>query len=247
MISLAGLSGLIACAGGGLIGLLWIQRQRNVPGDIVYITETPQPVTSILLPQFISREQWGALPPNHNAVNETGYYDVDDNPEGWRIYDTDLRTAYQTVVVHHSVIYEADDEQTMLAIQDLHRNDRQWADVAYHFFVGKNGAIYQGREWFVRGTHVGGYNTGSLGVCLLGNFMEEEPTAIQQERTQVLINWLAQQLQLTHLAGHREFNSETLCPGDNLDQLLNTFASDAGLTRGIEGYIPSSDATPSQG
>jgi len=243
MMGIAGLSGILACAGGGIIGFLWVQRRRTLPRDIIYVTQTPPPTASLPTPQIISREQWGALPPNHDARNESGFYDPTENPEGWRVYDTALSAAYQTVVIHHSVVYSMDDAQTLLEIQDLHRDDRGWADVAYHFFVGKNGAIYRGRDWSVRGTHVGGYNTGSLGVCLLGNFMEEDPTPVQIERAQQLINWLAQQLQLTHLAGHRDFNDETLCPGDNLSRLLDTFADAAGLARGIDGYVPPDTAT----
>jgi hypothetical protein len=102
-------------------------------------------------PQIISREEWGALPPNDEAVNEFGYYS-EDNPEGWLIYEGELQDAYQTVIVHHSVLYTETDLRTVEAIQTLHRSERGWADVAYHFLIGRTGAIYEGRDWSVRGT-----------------------------------------------------------------------------------------------
>jgi len=241
-------AGTASCIGGGLIGGILLMLRPSRTNQVIYVTETPPaaptPVAQITPePGIISREEWGALPPNHNATFEEGFYST-DNPEGWRVYDTNLEDAYQTVVIHHSVIYEADDNETMLEIQRFHRDKRNWADVAYHFFVGKSGAIYQGRDWAVRGTHVGGYNTGSLGICLLGNFMNESPTDAQITSTNQLLAWLVTRLKLTHIAGHRDFNADTLCPGDNLFLHLDTFAATQSLTHSIEGYQPPADATP---
>ena len=82
------------------------------------------------------------------------------------------------------------------------------------------------------------FNTGSVGICLLGNFMNIAPTAPQIDSVRRLTQWLAQELQLTHLAGHRDFNDGTQCPGDNLFIYLDDFAQASGLERGVEGYIP---------
>lgn len=243
-------AGTASCIGGGLIGGLILLLRPSKKNEVVYVTETPQSITAPAIvkttipePDIISREAWGALAPNHDATYEDGFYNA-DNPEGWRVYDMALEDAYQTVVIHHSVIYEADDDETMLEIQRFHREEREWADVAYHFFVGKSGAIYQGRDWSVRGTHVGGYNTGSLGICLLGNFMNQNPTDAQINSTNQLLAWLVFRLKLTHLAGHQDFNPDTLCPGDNLVAYLDSFATNHGLGHGIDGYKPPADATP---
>jgi hypothetical protein len=56
-----------------------------------------------------------------------------------------------------------------------------------------------------------------------------------------MINWLAVRLRLTHLAGHRDFNDITVCPGDNLYELLGTLAVRAGLALGTKGYLPPAD------
>lgn len=97
-----------------------------------------------------------------------------------------------------------------------------------------------------RGVHTEFYNTGSLGVCLLGNFEEIEPTQPQLDAAQALVNWLALRLQLTHLAGHREFNTTTVCPGANLYPHLDQIAAVALLQRGTNGYIapPEQQITP---
>jgi hypothetical protein len=184
------------------------------------------------------------LEPDHTAENENGFYS-DSNNEGWRVYEGDLRQVYKTLVVHHSVVDEGDDILSLLAIQDLHRQERGWADVAYHYFIGAGGAIYEGRSMEARGTHVAGYNTGSLGVCLIGNFMEALPGAEQLEALRGLALWLSVRLNLSHLAGHRDFNSITVCPGDNVYSQISDLAAYTGLILGPGGYDGPLPPTPS--
>ena len=234
----SGAAGLAAGAWGlSRLGASQTQTDEQAP-RIVVVTSTPA-ATPDNRPQIVGRADWGAAAPNHRARKEFGFYDAATNPEGWYTYAADdLPASYQSVVVHHSVLYEADDRSSLLEIQRTHRVDRGWADVGYHYFVGKTGTLYEGRDLRVRGAHVGGFNTGSVGVCLLGNYMVEQPAQVQIQAAQRLINWLAVRLQLTHLAGHNAFNDDTVCPGDNLLPYLTQFATRANLEQGTEGYIP---------
>lgn len=244
LAALLGGAGIVGC--GGVASLFWLANrinEQNDSGEIVFVTATPPPTTPTSEPfPFVDRATWGGLPPNHTARNEFGFFGEDNN-EGWRVYEGDLASNYQTVVVHHSVVYEADDESTLLAIQDLHREDRGWADVAYHYFVGQNGIVYEGRNVRARGSHVGGFNTGSVGICLLGDFTQAEPTPPQLVTAGDLIAWLAQTLDLTHIAAHGDFNANTVCPGSNVIKHIQTFANHAGLLTGIGGYIPPEEST----
>lgn len=243
---------VVASSCSGLLGLLILaqQNQEDAVPQMVTITATPLPSVTpqpIAYPLMIPREAWGALTPNHNAENENGFYDPTTNPEGWRVYDVPLEQAYQTVVIHHSVIMENnDDVATLLEIQQAHRNDRGWADVGYHYFVGREGIVYEGRDIRVRGTHTAGFNTGSVGVCLLGDYTSQLPTERQIRGAEGLINWLAQRLELTHLAAHNMFNTTTLCPGGNLLPYLGMFAANANLMLGTDGYIPPPEQVPTQ-
>ncbi|MBN2470612.1 MAG: N-acetylmuramoyl-L-alanine amidase [Anaerolineae bacterium] len=241
VLGILGLGGLVGLAGaGGMLGLILLKNARRA-------AQTPPTPTPDPRPPFIARADWGALPPDHSAANETGFYSA-ENPEGWRVYDgtladdsNSLQDVYRTVVIHHSANYGADDLDTLLYIQERHRGERGWADVGYHFFVGKTGVIYEGRALNVRGAHVAGHNTGSVGVCLLGNYEEQTPPVEQLAATVVLTGWLAETLALTHLAGHREFNADTVCPGANLFPHLDMLAQAAGLARGTGGYAPSEE------
>lgn len=234
-----------ACSGSALLGLWWLNASPSEPASTPIPLSTLQPtqiVPRIAKPPIVSRASWGGLPPNHAARNETGFYS-EDNVNGWRIYDGEIQDAYQTVVMHHAAFYEADDLTTLIEIQRVHRDDRGWADVAYHYFVGQNGIIYEGRDLNVRGTHVRAYNTGSLGICLLGNFMSESPTVAQLNSTLSLIKWVSEHLALSHIASHREFNLETQCPGNNLYVYMEQFVEASGLILGTGGYIPPDEAS----
>lgn len=237
---LGGLGLTTAMAGGGIVTIAYVLTSKsNDESEPSVATIDPIRQTRIKQverPPIITREEWGARPVDHAAEEEFGFYSL-DNPEGWREYDGDLRLAYQTVVIHHSSLYDTDDDTTIREIQNLHIDERGWADIGYHFGVGLTGVVYEGRKMSARGTHTELHNTGSLGVCLFGNFEEYSPTQIQLDTTQALINWLALRLALSHLAGHREFNDTTVCPGENLYPLLDNMAAQAFLQRGTGGYI----------
>lgn len=198
------------------------------------IPTTPTPLVE--KPAVVDRATWGALPPNINARNEKGYYNKETNPEGWYVYPDRLQDSYQTLVVHHSAFYESDGKSTLAEVQRAHHEDRGWADVGYHFMIDKDGTIYEGRDLTVRGAHVSGYNTGSVGVCLFGDFRFEAPSQEQLNALYALNDWLVFRLELTHLTGHQQFNDWTECPGTFILTQLEDIATRAGLTLGTDGY-----------
>lgn len=206
-------------------GLLPLSLVPTLPGD----------------PVIISRAEWGARDPNHEAANEYGF-DTADNPFGWHVYAGDLRDVYTSLAVHHSASYMR--STTMRGMQSTHMNGREWADIGYHYGIDLDGNIYEGRNIGVRGASVAGFNTGTIGVVVMGNFNSEVPTMAQLTALQTLATWLARRYALTHLAGHREFNDYTTCPGTNMMALLDLIAAGAELARGTDGYIPPPDATP---
>ena len=141
---MAAVAGSLSCIGGVVGYLILKQATRPSPAAGVQPTaSTPRPdrLKQIDRPPIITRAEWGAREPDHAAVNESGYYSL-DNVEGWRDYEGDLRAIYRTVVVHHSVIYEGDDLTTMQEIQKEHMDLRKWADIAYHFGVGQSGQVF---------------------------------------------------------------------------------------------------------
>jgi hypothetical protein len=228
------ISGLAAasCAASllGIGGLLLLRRStspRAVP------TQDPAP-TAPAAPFIVPRSAWGAREPDHTAPNEFGYA---QNPleTSWWVYQQPLEDVYTTLVVHHTA-HSGETMETMIDVQALHMDRNGWADIGYHFGIDQDGNIYEGRDIQVRGASVSGYNTGLIGVALMGNFEIELPSEAQMIALTSLGLWLAQKYRLSHLAGHQDFNASTACPGVNLRVSLEALAIACGLQHGTGGY-----------
>ncbi|MDA1293013.1 MAG: N-acetylmuramoyl-L-alanine amidase [bacterium] len=100
------------------------------------------------------------------------------------------------LVVHHTaqkVIGDARPAvERMRALYDYHANSRGWGDIGYHYIVDEQGGIYEGRNGGknVVGGHVYCGNVGTVGVALMGNFEEEQPTQQQIQSLQWLLGHL---------------------------------------------------------
>lgn len=194
-------------------------------------TFTPPP-----MPEIVPRAAWNARDINPDAALESGTL-------GWHVYEGDLAEIYRTAAIHHSAHRLASNE-TMRDLQDLHMDRNRWADIGYHYGIDARGIIYAGRDIHVRGASVAGYNTGTLGVVVMGSFEEEEPLPAQLAALQTLLVWLTFTFRLTHLAAHGEFNPDSVCPGRFLWARLDALASVCGLWRGTGGYVaPTEEAS----
>ena len=130
---LPGLALVGALSLGGVAAALLRSRARVVV--VPHGDDMPSASPAIASPAIVRRDEWGALPVNHSARNENGFYHRDNNPYGWYVYEGELRDRYQTLIVHHSSFYEVDVHATLQEVQRLHRDDRQWADIGYHYLI----------------------------------------------------------------------------------------------------------------
>lgn len=181
------------------------------------------------------RRDWNARLPNLDAPVEHGLFDPEFNPEGWLMYAEPLAKVYNTLILHHSAL---DLSYGPRRIQDLHMDVKGYADIGYHYVVDGHGRVSEGRTIRARGAHTGGFNTGTIGVVLLGNFEQAEPTEMQWQAARRLGRYLADTYNLTHLAGHRDFQpAVTVCPGKELARRLPDLAADLELAYGTKGYV----------
>ncbi|WP_225753645.1 N-acetylmuramoyl-L-alanine amidase [Actinotalea sp. Marseille-Q4924] len=99
----------------------------------------------------------------------------------------DTAAALKGAVVHHTAGSNA--YSTVAEAMQQLRNDalyhirtRGWCDIGYNFVVDKWGNIYEGRarslDLPVIGVHAGGFNTGFLGVSMLGTYDAAPPRAV---------------------------------------------------------------------
>ena len=129
------------------------------------------------------------------------------------------------LVIHHSAT------SPDLDIEDLHREhlNNGWLCIGYHVIIKKDGTIQYGRPMDSKGAQVEGFNSCSLGVCLVGYFhrdkvntgqWSDKPTDEQlKSLVEVLVNWKRKIPQEVKIVGHRELNA-TACPGDGFTYLL---------------------------
>lgn len=140
------------------------------------------------------------------------------------------------VIVHHTAGAACTDQtscaQQVKSIQRQHINTNGWRDIGYNFLIGGNGNVFEGRGWAKTGAHAPNFNSKSLGVVFIGNFMNSSPTTAAINAFHELVTC---GVQLKHVAatykliGHRQASS-TQCPGTTLFGLIRNwphFASQA--------------------
>lgn len=126
------------------------------------------------------------------------------------------------VVIHHSwrpTSAQYRGEATIDAIRDYHVNTRGWSDIGYHWLVGPDGQVFQGRKMGRSGAHVLNRNAHTIGVCMIADFDAEDPQAWGGwDETLRLVRALLDRFKLPvgKIRFHREFQSKT-CPGTRMD------------------------------
>ena len=203
-------------------------------------------------PPILSRADWGA--------NESYRFNA-DGTEKWppAFYPT------QKLVVHHTATKNDDPDPaaTVRAIYRYHAIDKGWGDIGYNFLVDEQGVVYKGRYSGAGGTsadtftgeddaangvtaaHVGGYNSGTMGIALLGTLTdrtaapsaraslidhlawEAERHGLDPEGTSLYVNPVDGKEKLAaNISGHRDWGA-TECPGDTLYSDLPSIRSAA--------------------
>ncbi|XP_071581463.1 peptidoglycan recognition protein 3-like [Temnothorax nylanderi] len=124
------------------------------------------------------------------------------------------------VVVHHggtdTYCYDQESCSAIVrAYQNFHIDDHNWCDIGYSFLIGEDGNIYEGRGWDYVGAHAPGYNTQSIGMCVIGNFTGRLPNAAALKALDELIACgvsLGKIKVNYNVIGHRQAKA-TECPG----------------------------------
>jgi hypothetical protein len=104
------------------------------------------------------------------------------------------------------------------------------AGISYTFVIPPSGRIFEGHGIARRGTHTGGRNSTSRGICLLGNYEATEPTRAQVDAVAALLvhgaraGWWAR---AALAGGHRDVKA-TACPGGRAYALIPEMNRRAG-------------------
>lgn len=141
------------------------------------------------------------------------------------------------IIIHHTATPndpKQDPAATVRAVYYYHAVTRGWGDIGYNYLIDRLGNIYEGRKGGegVVGGHDYGFNEGSVGISLIGDFQTEPPTEAMMNALARLVAWVCDRygidptersifrdLDLPNIAGHRETKSTT-CPGDQVQSRL---------------------------
>ncbi len=161
-----------------------------------------------------------------------------------RATTTSTTSALKMAVVHHTASsndYAASQVPAILrSIQAYHMDTNGWSDIAYNFLVDRFGTIWEGRGGgmgnAVIGAHAMGFNTGSVGVSVIGNFAGVSAPSASLEAVARVVGWrleaygvnplgasnftsggstsipAGQVVYRSHVIGHQEVGA-TSCPG----------------------------------
>ncbi|MEP7334356.1 MAG: N-acetylmuramoyl-L-alanine amidase [Actinomycetota bacterium] len=106
-------------------------------------------------------------------------------------------SAVRFAVIHHTAgtnAYTRSESAAIVrAIQLFHIRTNGWDDVGYNFLVDRFGQVFEGRaggiERPVIGAHAEGFNTGSVGIAVIGTYGDENISAAARTAIERLIAW----------------------------------------------------------
>ena len=193
-------------------------------------------------PPIQSRASWGARPPTTTPTTSL-----------------DLKLA----IVHHTVTgntYSRSQVPAVLrSIQAYHQDARGYSDIAYNVLVDRFGVAWEGRAGGLRnvvlGGHSQGFNTGSFGVSVIGDYNTAGVSSTVLETIARVVAWKlalhhvdpsstvpytsagsakypsGTTVTLPRIVGHRDVQA-TSCPGGNL------YARLGALRTRVEALVP---------
>lgn len=189
------------------------------------------------MPRVISRSSWGA------GRSSSPYY----------------TEPVKAATVHHTAgsnnYTAAQAPGVVRGIWEYHAITRGWGDIGYNALVDKYGNIYEGRagglDRAVQGAHVGGFNSHTFGISMMGDYSTAAPSQQALKAMGEMIGWKAavsnfdptgssylaadfnfggskfragQGKTFPNINAHRDFHYND-CPGDNLYAQMGTIRS----------------------
>jgi YD repeat-containing protein len=139
-------------------------------------------------PAFVSANSWGKIPPIYSRMTPA-------SQDG----------RYNMITLHHT-----GSEDTAMSVDQFDRGQEgsihyaeRWiknlgnvesytdnGDITYHFLIGGDGTIYEGRSLAFEGAHVSGMNPQNIGIAFLGDYSSDPLTDAQVNSAESLIQAL---------------------------------------------------------
>lgn len=207
----------------------WIRNKPGFRGLIIVVLGITGCARSAALPPpaaIQARPVQPIPPPPMTAPTESPPHLNVQTPEKslWRpgVKERD----WKYIVLHHT----ASEKASVESIHEEHlkrkdANGTPWLGIGYHFVIGNGKGMPDGDveptfRWRqqLQGAHAGStdpaYNQQGIGICLVGNFENHEPTASQLVSLKKLVRTLKGNYRVAskNVIGHRDVRA-TECPG----------------------------------
>jgi hypothetical protein len=209
--------------------------------------QVPKEPTRVRGVRYLSRPAWGA--------DESKRY------KDGKVNSPETYYPLQTITVHHTDTpnNDPDPAATVRAVYEYHAVTLDWGDIGYHFLIDEAGNVYEGRYSgddgipafntagdMVTAFHTAGFNSGNLGIALIGTLVDQGPTDAAKASLTRLIKVIARfkgldpqakvtfvnpvngvTKDVTTVSGHRDW-LETDCPGQTMYDLLDEVRAQEG-------------------
>ncbi len=97
-----------------------------------------------------------------------------------------------------------------------------WSDIGYHYVIRRDGTQEDGRPLDQVGSHVRGFNSHSIGICLVGGRHGKFDFNIAQlDSLADLVDALQEQFGRLRLRGHCDYDRGKTCPNFDVEALLS--------------------------
>lgn len=208
LLELAGIAGLAASvsacshatAGKSATAFTIHPISRPAPNPTAATGTGPAPAPMGTSATLLCRDSWGARPARAGGRPHT----------------------ITRMTVHHSGVVLGDNRNVINRLrqhQRYHQDQHGWIDIAYHMSVDRTGNIFELRSAEIAGDTATGYDTtGHFLVLCEGDFNQETVPDAQLDGAAVAFAWAAQTFHIGSdtLAGHRDADPVTDCPGADL-------------------------------
>jgi len=199
---------------------LWIPGATTIgPDPLAHLSD---PESDVILPAP-GKDDNSEPDPDLPALGGSGYVLVPRSRWTSKAPGTNNRPMGRVsrITIHHTAEHGAvatlPDVEVIRRIENYHRNGRKWCAIGYHYLIGKDGRVYEGRPANLQGAHVLSENESNIGISVMGDFNRKLPSQRQLAALQGFLEDSRDRFKVgrSRVYGHRDLNRSE-CPGNAL-------------------------------